>query len=281
MRGPRWLAILGLFLGWAAAPALAALPEPEEIYRGTAPGLIRGILVIGDAAGFEEAVAPLDPGFGGPPPDFKKRTVLRVTGSPRINQCRDTRLLEVSTRFRTAFVKIEELIPEQGCACPAEAKPPVAWLVSVAKVVRKAELLVTDRVVPCPSQAAPRPPELASPLLILEGSWEAASGAQLVTGENEYKETLKRLGVGERGPAVDFNNFRVAVITGRARENSCRRSKMVGARLSAPEEAEFTIEETYPAKGQMCANIYTAPQVFLYRLPPSVVRVRTVTLEQR
>lgn len=285
MRGPR--AVAGFGLVWAlwvcAPPGLAALPEPEELYRGSAPGLQRGILVARDTNIFDLAIEPLDPGYGGPVPDFTKRTVLRVIGAPLVNSCRDTRLLEVSTRFSTATVRIEELIPEEGCVCQAEERPPVAWLISVARMVKKAELQVTDRVVPCPLKTTSPIVAQANPVpvLLMESSWEESPGAKLLASEAEYREVLKRLGAGERGPSVDFKTSRVTAVTGRPRENSCRRTNVVGAKLTGPEEAEFTLEETYPAKGQLCAQVFSSPVVFLYRVPSTVVRVRTVTLEKR
>lgn len=268
----------------AAAPAAAGLfsaTEPELIYSGTAMGVGEGVLVIRDKAALEQALAPLAPAFDGAPPDIGKRTILRVTGRDRENGCRDTLLKEVSTRGMSATVKLEERVPGPNCVCPAEARAPRVFLVSVARAVRNAEIIKTDVVIPCSEAEAARVRAASEASLIFEGSWDAPAGADVVVEPEEYKKILGRLGIADRGPAVDFEHERIVAVTGRARENGCRKTTVTAARIVGTEDAEFEVEESYPQKGQACTQVMMQPRLFLYRVPATVMRAKLTTREVR
>ncbi len=278
---PAALAAGLLFAG--PGPARASIfkaAEPKLIYSGTGPGLEEGILVIRDSGAYAQAIAPLDPAFGGAAPDLKKRTVLRVVGRPRENRCRDTALIEVSTKNFTATVKIEERIPDKDCACAPDQLPPKVFLVEVDHAVRNATLAKTDAVIPCPEAARQEKKEMR-PVQVFEGSWDGEPGTQVIVDQDQYKTVLSRLGLGERGPEVNFEKDRMIVLTGRPRENACRDTKVVDARVDSPEEASFELEEIYPGTGQMCAQVMLHPRVFLYRVPATVMRARVVTREAK
>jgi hypothetical protein len=268
----------------AALPAQAGLfggPEPELIYSGAAPDLAEGVIVIRDDESFAQAIAPLDPAFGAAKPIFADRTVLRIVGRVRENSCRETALLEVSTRGTNATVTLEERIPPAECPCRAEARSPRVYLVAVGRGVRNAQVTKTDRVIPCPEGAAVMNASSGKPNLVFEGSWDAEPGARVIVDAAAYRDLAKALGLGERAPQIDFEQQRLIAVTGRARENGCRRTKVVSAALAAREEAVFEIEETYPGAGQMCTQIFGQPKVFLYRVPATVMRARVVTREVR
>jgi hypothetical protein len=254
-------------------------PPPELIYTGTAPGLKEGVLVIDREEDFERAVAPLDPDFAGTRPDLSDFSVLRVVGRERSNACRDTKLTEVSTSGRTATVHLEERVPEAGCRCPEDRLPPEAWLVTVTGWVRRAERQITDIVVPC-DELSPRGTG-DEVVQLLESTWQRSPGATILQSAEEYRQVLEELGVANRAETVDFDEHRVVAVTGRPRENGCRRTKVVGAELAGAREAVFTLEEIYPAPKQVCTMVFQPPRVFLYRVPASVDRARVVTEERR
>lgn len=261
--------------------ALFKVPEPELVYSGAAPGQESGVKVLRDAATFGQDVAPLDPDLGGDKPDLDKRTVLMVVSRPLENACRDAEIQEVSTRGIKATVRILERVPEQGCRCIGQPRPPKAWLVTVAKLVRSAELSITDVVVPCQEAVANQAAVSGIPVLLFEGSWDNSPGAEVVHEPQRFDSIVSRLGLGARAPKVDFGSQRVVAVTGRPRENSCRTTRVLGASLSSPEEALFELEEVYAGKGQMCAQVMGLPKLFLYSVPASVQRVRTTTKESR
>lgn len=270
----------------APAPALAGLfgsVEPEMLYTGSAD-LPEGVLVIRDADAFAQAVEPLDPAFGAAVPDMKKFVVLRIVGRPRENRCRDTALIEVSTRGMNATAKIEERLPPAECACGTESRPARVYLVTVGRSVRKADLVKTDRVIACPESPAAAAATRGggpAPQLIFEGSWDAEPGARVIVDQATYREVAAKLGFTERAPRVDFEKDRIVAVTGRARENGCRRTRVLAAGLASAEEVVFEVEESYPAAGQMCAQIFGQPRLFLYRVPATVMRARVVTKEAR
>lgn len=284
-RGSRTLAwtllaaALFLLAGCQSIKERFEAPEPELIYSGAAPGLADGVLVIDDAESLEPALAPLDPDYAGEPlqvPDF---TVLRVVGRERSNPCRQTKLTRVSTARRTATVYLEERVPAAGCECPGDPLPAQAWLVKVSGWVTRAEREITDVVVPCDEvQAGGSGSRVVQ---LLESSWQEPPGAEILTAEGAYREVLDKLGVGERGPEVDFEEHRVVAVTGRPRENGCRSTKLIGARLESPSEAVFTLQEIYPGPNQACPMVFQPARVFLYQVPASVDRARVVTEEQR
>ncbi len=274
------LGLLALTLVFAPAEAgLFDVPDPQLVYEGTGPGLTPGVLVLRRQADFAAALEGLDPAFRAPEIEFKKRTWLRVVGRPRDNACRETSLKEVSTRNFSATIRLEERIPEAGCECGGTPRPPRVYIIAVARAVRRAKVEATDVVVSCQQAAAEAHPE---PIVALyQGSWKADPGATLITGAAGYQEILASLGLGDRGPAVDFGAERAVVVTGRPRENGCRKTRVVAVELASAEEAVFTVEESYPGTGQTCTQIFLEPKVFLYRVPSTVSRVRVVTRDLR
>lgn len=274
---------VALTLSAAALPAPAGLfsAEPELIYTGAGAGVGEGVLVLRDEAALQQALQPLDPAFGGPAPDISKRTVLRIAGRPRENRCRDTALLEVSTRGIKATIKLEERVPAAECPCAADARPPKVYLVTVARSVRNAEIVKTDVVVPCAPQEVAKAKAAREATLVFEGAWDGSPGAKVVIEQAEYKALLGKLGIGDRGPAIDFEKERLIAVTGRPRENGCRRTSVLAAKVVGPEEVEFEVEEVYGAKGQACAQVMMQPRLFLYRVPASVMRAKVTTRETR
>ena len=259
---------------------LFSAPEPEVVYKGSLPGGEPGVQVFRDAGGLPEALARLDPAFSGTPPDILERTVLVVTGRPRENACRDSALTEVSTRGSTATVTVEESAVPEGCACPPGDRPPAAWVVTVSRYVKKAQVETKEIPIACPSPDSQRVRDaVETPVLLLESAWDDAAGSKILTDDASYRAMMKKLNVEHRAEQVDFTQFRVVVLTGRARENSCRSTSVIESKLATPQEAEFLIEESYPDKGQMCAQVFMKPRVFIYRVPATVEKVRVTTKE--
>ncbi|MBP7147348.1 MAG: hypothetical protein KBD01_07365 [Acidobacteria bacterium] len=278
------LLVLAAALLAMTGPAAAALfesPSPELMYVGSAAELEPGVTILRDAAAFEAATKGLDPPFGGQVPDFEKLTVLRVVGRPKQNACRETVLKEVSTRFRSATIVLEERRGDDGCRCAEVVSPSSVWLVSVGRSVRRADLDVRETVTPCTPETTARPAGPPPPELILESSWDEREGSRVVTSADDYAKIMQRLGAGDRGADVDFAQSHVVVITTRPRENACRRTRLIDARTAAPDLVEFDVEEVYPAQGQMCAQMYSAPKAFVYRVPASVTHVKVSTREVR
>ncbi len=266
----------------AITPASAGLfsaVEPELIYTGNGPGLTEGVLVIRDENDWKQAVASLDPAFGADMPDLKKRTVLRIVGRERENRCRETALLEVSTKNLTATAKLEERIPGADCPCQADKRPPKVFLVTVGRSIRYGTIDKTDKVIPCPEAVVEQKKLDAKPQLLFEGSWQAEAGGKLIADAPEYKQVLTKLGIPDRGPVVDFEKERVVVVTGRPREDSCRRTRVVANGFASKEEAVFEVEEVFGDKGQACAKVTMQPVMFLYRVPATVMKVRVVSKE--
>jgi hypothetical protein len=259
---------------------LFSAPEPEIVYKGSAPGAAPGVQIVRDSAALAAALATLDPPFDGTPPDILERTVLVVTGRPRENSCRESGLAEVSTRGSTATVVVEEAVVPEGCPCAASERPPAAWVVTVSRYVKKAQVQVRDLPIVCNAPpAAPVREEPKGPVPVLESAWDEPAGSKIVADEASYRAMLKKLNVEHRAEPVDFAEYRLVVLTGRPRENGCRSTQVIEARLAGPQEAEFLIEELYPDKGQMCAQVFMKPRVFIYRVPATVEKVRVTTKE--
>ena len=269
------LAVCTLALS-AASAGIFDVPEPQLIYEGTAPGLGDGVLVIRRAADFDRAIDPLDPGFGAERPNLRKFTVLRIVGAERPDACHDTRLKSVSTRNFTATVELEREVPAEGCACSGPARPPRAWLLTVARVVRSAHAQITDVVVDC--NAARQSSEPDGPALLLQGSWDHDPGGEIIDDDKAYQATLARLGAGGRGPAVDFTTHQVLVVTGRPRQNGCRKTRVVDLKIDG-NEVVTTVEEIYAGKGQMCTQLFALPKAFVYRVPRGIKSIRVMTRE--
>ncbi|UCF67915.1 MAG: hypothetical protein JSV80_01055 [Acidobacteriota bacterium] len=274
-----WRAAVALLALAASASAMAAAPEPEIVYEGSAPGLSPGVLVIRDSRSFDAAIEPLDPDLGGERPDLRKRSILRIVGRERENACRRTLLTEVETSGFNAVVRLEERVPERGCGCAGLSRPPAAWLVSVSRWVRRAEVVASDVVVSC-EQPAARPAD-ASPVLLWEASWDHEPGARIVSSAEQYSALIEQAGADADPNEIDFSQSRVVAITGRPRSNSCRKTRIVDTGLEQQTEAVFTLEEIYPATGQMCAQVFMLPRMLVYRVPIGVERARTVTREVR
>jgi hypothetical protein len=283
----RWRPIgvigLGLLIGSAdqVRAGLFKVPEPELIYSGAAPGQTQGVTVLRDPATFSQDVSPLDPDFGGELPALDKRSVLMIVSRPLENSCRDAELESVSTRGSKAKVVLVERVPARECRCSGPPRPAKAWLVTVGRLVRRAELSITDVVVPCTEATKTEIAAAGVPVQLFEGSWDHSPGGEVITDFARWSTLAAKLNLGARAPSVDFNQNRVAVITGRPRENSCRQTKIVAASVPTPEEAVFEVDEVYSGPGQMCAQVIGLPRVFLYLIPSSVQRVRTTTREVR
>jgi len=259
---------------------LFGAPEPEVVYKGNLPGGEPGVQVFRDTAGLPEALARLDPAFAGTPPDVLERTVLLVAGRPRENACRESALTEVSTRGSSATVTVEESVVPEGCVCPPGVRPPAAWVVTVSRYVKKAQVDTKEVPIPCPAADAPSVRQaVETPVLLLESAWDEVAGSKILTDEASYRAMMKKLNVEHRAEPVDFTRFRVVVLTGRARENGCRSTSVLESKLATPQEAEFLLEELYPDKGQMCAQVFMKPRVFIYRVPATVEKVRVTTKE--
>lgn len=271
-------ALLIILLATASLPASALFeqPAPEIIYTGTAPGTDAGIFVIRDAEAWKDALERLDPAYGGDEPDLDDMTLLLVVGRERLDACRETRLVEVSTERRMAYARMEEVFPSKECACADVVQPPRAWVVSVSRFVRRGEIRATDIVRPCEGDTAPTP-QLEGPTPIGEGLWDVEPGARIYTNANAWNEACADMELEEVCPAVDFSTQHAVAVIGRSRENGCRRTLLVQAERTSDEEVGFMIDEIYPEQGQMCTQIFRAPKVFLFAVPRSVERARVST----
>ena len=279
--------VSALAVGDALCSPLAAIsifkaPEPEIAFGGSSRDTEPGVEVLRDRDSLAAAVEVLDPEPAEPLPSTRKRTVLRVVGRERENLCRETLLREVSTRGSQATVVVEERSPEAGCSCGGATRPPRAWLVTVSRAVRRAEVDLRETVVPC--DLALEGAAAEGPVMLLEGSWDEPPGATFVDDPDGYRSLLARLRLSDRGPDVDFASHSVAVVTGRSRSNGCRRTRAVAAEVDSSggrSELVVTLEETYPAPRTLCAQQFRLPRVFLYRVPASVSGARVSTREVR
>jgi hypothetical protein len=274
------------FLTHCAAPLAVALPlfglfgapEPEVVYKGSLPGGEPGVQVFRDTTGLSDALARLDPAFAGTVPDILERTVLVVAGRLRENACRESALTEVSTRGSSATVTIEESVVPEGCACPPGERPPAAWVLTVSRYVKKAQVETKEVPIACPAPDSPQVREaVETPVLLLESACDEPAGSKILTDDASYRAMMKKLNVEHRAEQVDFTRFRVVVLTGRARENGCRSTRVLESKLASPQEAEFLLEELYPDTGQVCAQVFMKPRVFIYRVPATVEKVRVTT----
>ncbi|RMF74023.1 MAG: hypothetical protein D6738_07475 [Acidobacteria bacterium] len=271
-------------LAAGAAPAAAGLfdvPDPEIVYEGAAPGLAAGVTVIRSAQDLEKVIANLEPAPDRDRLDVKDRTLLLVVGRPRENACRETLLEEISTRGIRARVRLTERFAEKGCACAGTPRPPRAFLVAVGRIVRRATLLPTDAVVPCTPGLEQGDHGAKGPELLFEASWDDDAGGRIIADAGAWAEACARMSPADRCPEIDFDIERVVLVTGRARSNGCRETRVIKAVFASEEEAAFTVEEIYPGRGQMCTQIFRAPKVFAFRVPASVMRVRVTTRESR
>lgn len=253
--------------------------EPEVIYLGSTTSSREGVIVIRDPETFREAVAPLTPDYGGELPDLRKQTVLRIVGPELGTGCGRVELSEISTRMSRATVLLSVARPEEGCRCETAPRPRQAWLVSVGGAVRRASLETETIELACSD--AQRATGSAEPTLILEGSWDGNPGAIIAGDSVRYAEIARGLGVEGRAPEVDLDSFHVVAVTGRPLANGCRRTLALSAELASPEEFVVTLEEVYPAPGQVCTQVLGLPRVFVYRVPATVTLARVVTRESR
>ncbi len=149
----------------------------------------------------------------------------------------------------------------------------------MSRAVRRAEVVTKSVEVPC--DAAREATEASGPRLVLEGSWDEEPGATIVEDLATYESLLARIGVAGRGPTLDFATHDVVAVTGRPRSNGCRRTLAVDASLEGTRDLVVTLEESYPAAGTACAQVFRLPKVFLYRVPKSIASARVVTKEIR
>lgn len=279
-----WRLLLAVALGLAAtAPGLALFetPQPQILYDGAAPGANPGVTVIRDQAAFDAAIAVLDPPLGAASPNLAERTVLLVVGKERENACRETALTEITTRGFRATVSVEERLPARECACADVMRPPRAWLVVVGRIVRRAEIAATDTVVPCDETLTKRDAALPGPELLLVGSMDGESGGRILTTAEALAEACRAMNVADKCPTLDFATHRALILTGRARENGCRETRVILTEYTSPQEASFVVEESYPRVGQVCTMLYQEPRAWLYKVPAAVERARVVTREVR
>ena len=144
--------------------------------------------------------------------------------------------------------------------------------------MRRARTQITDVVVECSEARQASEPD--GPALLLQGSWDHDPGGEILDDAKTYQATLTRLGAGKRGPEVDFSTHQVLVITGRPRQNGCRKTRVVDLSVTG-DEAVATVEEIYPGKGQMCTQLFALPKAFVYRVPRGIRRIRVTTREVR
>ncbi|MDH3284318.1 MAG: hypothetical protein OEQ13_06220 [Acidobacteriota bacterium] len=279
MRRSRFTPLAGIVLLPLLGISLFKAPEPEIVYRGSSEGVEQGVVVIRDSETFEEAVEPLSPDVGRPLPNLRKRTILRVVGQRPASGCSEAALTAVSTKNMSATVELQVRKPVDGCECPPAPSRSTAWLVSVSRAVRHATLVVDEVTLPCSEARGLAGPD--GPVLLLEGSWDVEPGVRIASDPSVYAMMLNRLGVGDRGPEVDFDSQRVFAVTGRPRSNGCRRTLAVGNEIDDAGELVVTLEEIYPARGQVCAQMFSLPKVFVYGAPSSVTTARVVTTEKR
>lgn len=274
----------GLVLAFGPGTALAGLfdvPDPVIVYEGSAPGMEAGVTVIRDAKTLNSVLEDLEPAPDREQLDIEHRTLLLVVGRPRENSCRETAIQEVSTRGIRARVRLVERFAEAGCACAGVPRPPRAFLVAVGRIVRRATLSPTDAVVPCTPALEKQAAAERGPELLFEASWDEDAGGRIITTAEDWQKACARMTPADRCPEVDFASHRVVLVTGRARSNGCRETRVIKAELVSDEEAAFTVEEIYPGRGQMCTQIFRAPKVFAFRVPASVIRARVTTRESR
>lgn len=289
IRGEALTFLLAVFAFALALPSAHAglfdHPDPQVIYEGTTKGLSNDGVALRDAESFRQAIRGLEPPFAGDTPDFDEYTVLRIVGRPIDDTCRSTRLTRIDTRNRRAFVYLEERIPEQPCRCEKADGSSRTWLILVGRSVRRVEIQATDVVTPCEEIAAAQPDSDAPrPVLEGDGVHDAAPGAEIVITQKRLAEVCRALGLGDVNcPEVDFGDERVVVVTGRARENGCRATRLADASLVTDDEgklqARFVVEELYPGKGQICTDIMRQPKGFLFRVPADVASAKVVTRE--
>jgi len=267
--------------GTPARAGLFDVPDPTIVYEGTAPGMEPGVTVIRDAKALDAVIGRLEPAPDRGQLDLQHRTLLLVVGRPRENSCRETAIEEVSTRGIRARVRVVERFAEAGCACAGVPRPPRAFLVAVGRIVRRASISPTDAVVPCSRELERQAAASPGPELLFEASWDEDAGGKIITGAAEWKKACSRMSPDDRCPEVDFARHRIVLVTGRARSNGCRDTRVIKAELVSEVEAAFTVEEIYPGRGQMCTQDFRTPKVFAFRVPASVIRARVTTRESR
>lgn len=248
--------------------------EPEQIFQAATTRLEPGVYVVRSAEEYQELMASFD-GSLDAPPDFAEATLLVIVGRDRENDCRRTEI-EVGTRFKTARVGIQEIMPGPDCEC--REQEPVRWVfgVLVAPFVKKAKLKETEVALDCgraPAEAAAGPAGRAEPRLILSGTLvEGEAGTSLLTTEVEWTAFCARMNQAASCPRVDFASTRVAVAVGWPLQNSCRSTEQDGLVLEG-DTARILLREIYPAPERVCAQVYGGHQVFAYQVPASVSAV--------
>lgn len=269
------LTLIALLYPDGARAGIFKTKEPEQIFEAATTRLEPGVYVVRSTEEYEEIMASFDGGGPETPPSFEEATLLVIVGRDRESDCRRTEI-EVGTRFKTARVSIQEIMPGPGCEC--RAQEPVRWVfgVLVAPFVKKAKLKETELPLDC--GAAPAAVGAAAggpvePELILSGTLvEGEAGASLLTTEVEWTAFCARMNQAASCPTVDFASARVAVAVGQVLQNSCRSTAQDGLTLEDG-RARIALREIYPAPERVCAEVYGGHQVFAYRVPASVTEV--------
>jgi hypothetical protein len=268
------IAVIGL-----AAPADAGLnlfktKEPEQIFEAATTHLEPGVHVVRSEAELREIMTAFEGDGLDQPIDFEQATLLVIVGRDRDNDCRRTEI-EVGTRFKTARVGIQEIMPGPECEC--RAQEPVRWVfgVLVAPFVKKAKLEESTVSLDCGAAPAEAPAGAGpvEPEVILSGTLvEGEAGASLLTTQVEWSAFCARMNQAASCPRVDFSTARVAVIVGQPLQNACRSTEQDGVIIEEG-VARFALREIHPSPDRMCAQVYGGHQVFAFRLPASVTQV--------
>jgi hypothetical protein len=272
-RLPALVLVAALAFPAAAGVNLFKTKEPEQIFEATTTRLEPGVHVVRSEEEYREIMSAFEAGGLEEAPDFEQATLLVIVGRDRENDCRRTEI-EVGTRFKTARVRIQEIMPGPGCEC--RAQEPVRWVfgVLVAPFVKKAKLKESTVALDC--GAAVQPATAAGPVepqVILSGTLvEGEAGASLLTTEVEWSAFCARMNQAASCPAVDFSAARVAVAVGQPLQNACRSTEQDGASLEGS-VARLTLREIHPSPDRMCAQVYGGHQVFAFLVPASVTAV--------
>ncbi len=75
-----------------------------------------------------------------PTPAFARERLVVVTGRPRSNGCRRTRVVEASVHGDVARFVLEEVYPAPGEICSTVFLPPAAFVYRVPAAVEKVEV---------------------------------------------------------------------------------------------------------------------------------------------
>jgi hypothetical protein len=265
--------VAALALPAAAGVNIFKTKEPEQVFEATTTRLEPGVHVVRSEEEYREIMSAFEGGGLDEAPDFEEATLLVIVGRDRENDCRRTEI-EVGTRFKTARVGIQEIMPGPGCEC--RAQEPVRWVfgVLVAPFVKKAKLKESTVALDCGAAVQPATAAGAvEPQVILSGTLvEGEAGASLLTTEVEWSAFCARMNQAASCPAVDFSADRVAVVVGQPLQNACRSTEQDGVSLEGS-VARLAVREIHPSPDRLCAQVYGGHQVFAFLVPGSVTAV--------